>query len=136
MHLFYLPLRFAPLELKFTIVSDGNELIVIPYGNGTIEIDKNGYSFQDGNTSTSWEINNVIIRAEIITLDNTVDKNITKHFLEGQNLKLIVPQYHTITQTFNTGGGEINMNIIESASKLSTVFITFYRTPRSFERYS
>ena len=133
---YYLPLRFAPLELEFTIVSDGNEPIVVPYGNGTTETDKNGYYFQDGNTSTSWEINNVIIRAEVITLDNTVDNNITKHLLEGQRLKLIVPQYHTITQTFNTGGGEINMNIVKSASKLSNAFITFYRTPRSFERYS
>ena len=133
---YYLPLRFAPLELEFTIVSDGNEPIVVPYGDGTTQTDKNGYYFQDGNTSTSWEINNVIIRADVITLDNTVDNNITKHLLEGQSLKLIVPQYHTITQTFNTGGGEINMNIVKSASKLTNAFITLYRTPRNFERYS
>ena len=133
---YYLPLRFAPLELEFTIVSDGNEPIVVPYGDGTTQTDKNGYYFQDGNTSTSWEINNVIIRADVITLDNTVDNNITKHLLEGQSLKLIVPQYHTITQTFNTGGGEINMNLVKSASKLTNAFITLYRTPRNFERYS
>ena len=63
----------------------------MPQGNGTTETDKNGYYFQGGNTSVLWEINNVIIRAEVITLDN----NITKHLLEGQSLKLIVPQYHT-----------------------------------------
>ena len=133
---YYLPLRFAPLELEFTIVSDGNEPIVVPFGNGTTQVDNNGYYFQDGNTSTSWEINNVIIRAEVITLDNTVDNNITKHLLEGQSLKLIVPQYHTITQTFNTGGGEINMNIVKSASKLTNAFITLYRTPKTGERYN
>ena len=131
---YYLPLRFAPLELEFTIVSDGNEPIVVPQGdagaNPETETDKQGYYFQDGNTSTSWEINNVIIRADVTTLENTVDNNITKHLLEGQSLKLIVPQYHTITQTFNTGGGEINMNIVKSASKLTNAFITLYRTPR------
>ena len=136
---YYLPLRFAPLELEFTIVSDGNEPIVVPQGDATTnpntETDKQGYYFQDGNTSTSWEINNVIIRADVITLDNTVDNNITKHLLEGQSLKLIVPQYHTITQTFNTGGGEINMNIVKSASKLTNAFITLYRTPRGGSRY-
>ena len=115
---YYLPLRFAPLELEFTIVSDSNEPIVVPEGNGTTETDKNGYYFQGGNTSVLWEINNVIIRAEVITLDNTVDNNITKHLLEGQSLKLVIPQYHTLTQTFNAGGGEINMNIVKSASKL------------------
>ena len=133
---YYLPLRFAPLELEFTIVSDANEPIVVPQGNGTTQTDKNGYYFQDGNTSTSWEINNVIIRADVITLDNTVDNNITKHLLEGQSLKLIAPQYHTITQTFNTGGGEINMNIVKSASKLTNAFITLYRTPRGGEIYA
>ena len=133
---YYLPLRFAPLELEFTIVSDGTEPVVVPQGNGTTQTDKNGYYFQDGNTSTSWEINNVIIRADVITLDNTVDNNITKHLLEGQSLKLIVPQFHTITQTFNTGGGEINMNIVKSASKLTNAFITLYRQPRGGEVYA
>ena len=133
---YYLPLRFAPLELELTIVSDGTEPVVVPFGNGTTQTDKNGYYFQDGNTSTSWEINNVIIRADVITLDNTVDNNITQHLLEGQSLKLIVPQYHTITQTFNTGGGEINMNIVKSASKLTNAFITLYRQPRGGEIYA
>ena len=132
---YYLPLRFAPLELELTIVSDSNEPIVVPEGNGTTETDKNGYYFQEGNTSVLWEINNVIIRAEVITLDNTVDNNITKHLLEGQSLKLTVPQYHTLTQTFNAGGGEINMNIVKSASKLSNAFITLYREKKTGKRY-
>ena len=136
---YYLPLRFAPLELEFTIVSDSNEPIVVPQGDATAnpdtETDKQGYYFQGGNTSVLWEINNVIIRAEVITLDNTVDNDITKHLLEGQSLKLIVPQYHTLTQTFNAGGGEINMNIVKSASKLSTAFITLYRQKKQGTRY-
>ena len=136
---YYLPLRFAPLELEFTIVSDSNEPIVVPQGdaqtNPDTETDKQGYYFQAGNTSVLWEINNVIIRAEVITLDNTVDNNITKHLLEGQSLKLIVPQYHTLTQTFNAGGGEINMNIVKSASKLSNAFITLYREKKTGTRY-
>ena len=49
---------------------------------------------------------------------------------------MVIPQYHTITQTFNTGGGEINMNIVKSASKLSHAFITLYRTPLTGERYN
>ena len=114
-----------------------NKPIAVPEGdaqtNPTTETDKQGYYFQGGNTSVSWEINNVIIRAEVITLDNTVDNNITKHLLAGQSLKLIVAQYHTITQTFNAGGG--NMNIVKSASRLSNAFITLYRTPRQGSRY-
>jgi hypothetical protein len=36
---YYLPLRFAPLELEFTIVSDGTEPVVVPQGNGTTQTD-------------------------------------------------------------------------------------------------
>ena len=128
---YYLPLRFAPLELEFTIVSDSNEPIVVPQGdaetNPNSETDIQGYYFQAGNTSVLWEIIDVITCAEVNALDNTEDNNITKHLLEGQSLKLIALQYHTLIQTFSAGGGEINMNIVKSASKLSNAFITLYR---------
>ena len=129
---YYIPLRYAPLELQFQIVSDGTEPVVVPQGTGGAgQTDKEGYYFQAGDTSTSWELNNVFIRAEVITLDNTVNNNIVKHLLDGQSLKLVFPMYHTITQSFNAGGGEINMNIVKSSSKLTGCFITLYRTPRT-----
>eukprot|EP00438_Fugacium_kawagutii_P023277 Skav210923 [mRNA] locus=scaffold5324:4664:7271:- [translate_table: standard] len=129
---YYIPLRYAPLELQFQIVSDGNEPIVVPQGAGGNQTDKEGYYFRDGDTSTSWELNNVFIRAEVIQLDNTVNNNIVKHLLDGQSLKLVFPMYHTITQSFNATG-EINMNIVKSSSKLTGAFITLYRTPRNGE---
>ena len=39
--------------------------------------------------------------------------------------------YHTMTQSFNAAGTEINMNIVKSASKLNGCFITLYRAPRA-----
>ena len=36
--------------------------------------------------------------------------------------------YHTITQTFNARGGEINLNIVKSSSKLTGAFISLFRT--------
>eukprot|EP00438_Fugacium_kawagutii_P011665 Skav232199 [mRNA] locus=scaffold3716:120973:123676:- [translate_table: standard] len=129
---YYIPLRYAALELQFQIVSDGTEPVVVPNGTGAgTQTDKEGYYFTDGNTSTSWELNNVFIRAEIINLDNTVNNNIVKHLLDGQSLKLVFPMYHTITQSFNAGGGEIDMNIVKSSSKLTGAFITLYRAPRT-----
>ena len=90
-----------------------------------------GYYFTTGDTSTQWEVNNVIIRAEVIQLDNTVNNNIVNHLLEGQSLKLVFPMCHTMTQSFNAAGTEINMNIVKSASKLNGCFITLYRPPRA-----
>ena len=138
---YFLPLRVAPLELQFQLVSDGNEPIIVPQGdataNPTTETDKQGYYFQSGNTATGddWIITQVFIRADTINLDNSVDNRITQALLQGTSLKMVFPQYHTITQTFNTGGGEINMNIVKSASKLSNAFITLYRAPKTGLRY-
>jgi len=138
---YFLPLRVAPLELQFQLVSDGNEPIIVPQGdataNPTTETDRQGYYFQSGNTATGddWIITQVFIRADTITLDNSVDNKITSALLQGTSLKMVIPQYHTITQTFNTGGGEINMNIVKSASKLSNAFITLYRAPKTGLRY-
>ena len=130
---YYLPLRYAPLELEFTIVSDEHAPVIAPFTvtDANTQNDANGYYFTTGDTSTLWELNNVIIRAEVIQLDNTVNNNIVKHLLEGQSLKLVFPMYHTMTQSFNAAGTEINMNIVKSASKLNGCFITLYRPPRA-----
>ena len=130
---YLLPLRYAPLQLEFTIVQNGNDPIVVPQGDeGTTpeENDRNGWYFQAGNTSTDWEINSIIIRAEMVQLDNTIANNCVSHVLQGGSLKMVFPMYHTITQSFSAGGGEITKQIVKSASKLTGAFITLYRPPR------
>ena len=127
---YLLPLRYAPLQLEFTIVQNGNDPIVVPQGTQPADTDKEGYFFQAGNTSTEWEINSVIIRAEMVQLDNTIANNFVSHLLQGGSLKMVFPMYHTITQSFSTNQ-EITMQIVKSASKLMGAFITLYRPPRA-----
>ena len=119
--------------MEWTIVSDGELPVVVGQGGGANQTDKEGYYFQVGNTSTSWELNNLLIRAEVVSLDNTVANNISSHILSGNSLKMYFPMYHTITQTFDPNAGEITMNIVKSSSKLSSCFITLYRSPRTGE---
>ena len=111
---YYFPLPYAPLEVEFTIVSDEHAPVITPFatrdGAGDLinntYTDKYGYYFTTGDTSTQRELNNIFIRAEVITLDNTVNNNIVKHLLEGQSLKLVLPMYHIMTQSFNAAGTE------------------------------
>ena len=136
---YYWPLRYAPLELEIAIVSDESAPVISPVStrnsDGTLidntYTDKYGYNFTTGHTSTQWELNDVLVQADVITLENTVNNNIVKHLLEGQSLKLVFPMYHTVTQSFNASGNEINMNIVKSASTLNGCFITLYRPPRA-----
>ena len=128
---YYLPTRYAPIQMEFQIVSNANEPIVVPQGTGANQTDKEGYYFRDGDTSTQWRLVVLVCHLEIISLDNTVANNITSHILSGNSLKLVFPMYHTITQTFNTEGRELNMNIVKSSSKLTGAFITLYRDIRT-----
>ena len=98
-------LRYAPPELEFTIVPNEHAPVITPVStrdaagdliNNTYT-DKYGYYFTTGDTSREWDLNNVIVRADVKALDNTVNNNIVKHLLEGQSLKLVFPMYHTMT---------------------------------------
>ena len=67
----------------------------------------------------------------MVQLDNTIANNFVSHLLTNSgSLKMVFPMYHTITQSFSAGGGEITMQIVKSASKLTGAFITLYRPPR------
>ena len=83
---YYLPLRYTPLELEFTIVSDEHSPVVTPFSvtDATTQHDASGYCFTTGDASARWELNNVIIRADVLQLDNTVNNDTVKHFVEGQ----------------------------------------------------
>ena len=77
--------------------------------------DRAGYYFTEGDTSTRWSLDFLILRSEVVSLHSDVANNITKHMLEGGSLKIVYPMYHTLSQTFNTNGTEINMNVVESS---------------------
>ena len=129
---YYLPVRYAPLEIEIT-VSDADEPVikgVTTASATTIGGDRGGAYFTEGDTTTKWQLNNIILRAEVVTLDSAVNSNITSHLLQGGSLKVVYPMYHTIAQSFNASGTEINMNVVKSASKLNGAFITFYRSQR------
>ena len=128
---YLLPLRYAPLQLEFTLIQNGNDAIIVPQGTQPADTDKNGYFFQEGNTSTEYELNSIVIRSELVQTDSTIANNFVSHILQGGSLKLVFPMYHTIAQSFSAGGGEITMQIVKSASKLMGAFITLYRPPRA-----
>ncbi len=130
---YYLPVRYAPLEIEITIVSDAEEPVIKGVNSAsatTIGGDRGGAYFTEGDTTTKWQLNNIILRAEVVTLDSAVNNNITSHLLQGGSLKIVYPMYHTLTQSFNANGTKINMNVVKSASKLNGAFITLYRTQR------
>ena len=79
---YYPPIRYCPLEFSFEIVSDAGEPVIRPSATvaGTqAEDDENGLFFTTRNTTTSWAIQNAILRCELIQVDSTVNNIIITH---------------------------------------------------------
>ena len=124
---YYPPIRYCPLEFIFEICSDPQEPVINPATNGADQAtdDNAGKFFTQRNTTTSWSIQNCILRCELITVDNSVNNNVVSHLLKGGRLRMVYPAYHSFSQTFTAGNTEINMNIVKSSTRLSQMFFTF-----------
>ena len=124
---YYPPIRYCPLEFIFEICSDAQEPVInpaTPVAGTQAEDDINGLYFTTRNTTTSWSIQNCILRCELITVDNSVNNNVVSHLLKGGRLRMVYPAYHSFSQSFAAGNTEINMNIVKSSTRLSQMFFT------------
>ena len=124
---YYPPIRYCPLEFIFEICSDPQEPVINPataVEATQAEDDVNGLYFTERNTTTSWSIQNCILRCELITVDNSVNNNVVSHLLKGGRLRMVYPAYHSFSQSFAAGNTEINMNIVKSLTRLSQMFFT------------
>ena len=86
---YYLPNRYAPFQIEITILSDADEPVIKGVSAAsatTIGGDRGGAYFTEGDTTTKWQLNNIILRAEVVTLDSQVNNNITSHLLHGGSL--------------------------------------------------
>ena len=73
---------WCPLTFEFEIVSGATDAIVSPSG-------ATGGTFNATNTSTNWQIEDVRMVADIITLDNGLQNSYAEHVLSGKSLPLI-----------------------------------------------
>ena len=115
----YIPLMWSPLMFEFEVVNDATDAIV---GTGT------GSSFTDTNTSKSWQIQDVRIVCDIVTLDSALQNSYAEHVLSGKALPInygtYISQFQTITST------DFAVSVSRAVSRLKSVFINFDGTHR------
>ena len=61
-----LPIRYMPITIELEIVHDPNEPIVSEDSTGSD-------GFSTANTTQSWQIENVQVKVDVVTLDNQLD---------------------------------------------------------------
>ena len=111
----YIPLTWCPLVFEFEIVSGDTDAIISPSGaTGT---------FNTSNTSTNWQIQDVRMVADIVTLDNGLQNSYAQHIIGGGSLPINYSTYITILQSvvFPT----VNVSITSSVTRLKTIFFNF-----------
>ena len=76
-----LPLRYAPIQIEFELVSNGANAIQV--------------STKGGRTYTAnWDMSDVHCKCDLLTLDNALDNECVSHLLSGKNLPINFSTWH------------------------------------------
>ena len=123
----YLPLRYMPIELELEL-ADWDAPIVTDFAPNFAPADgvpDPGY-FTAANTSTSWCLQNCLIKCDILSLDNALDNSYVNHLLGGNTLKIVYDTYISSLQTLT--GPDTQINVSRSLTSLRSVFVSLDKT--------
>ena len=122
------PIQYCPLEFVFEMCSDAQEPVTkpaTPVAGTQAEDDVNSLFFTTRNTTTSWAIQNCILRCELTTVDNSVNNNVVSHLLKGGRLRMVYPAYHSAKSS--TRLSQMFFTLSNSAVDTNTAAGTFFR---------
>ena len=111
----YIPLMWSPLMLEFEVVNGVNDAI----GGG-----KTGSRYDlDTNTSINWQIQDVRVVCDVVTLDSALQNSYAEHVLSGKALPINYGSY--ITQFQSITSTDFAVSVTRAVSRLKSVFINF-----------
>ena len=124
-----LPIRYMPITIELEIVHDNTEPVVSANTNGL-----NSFDITDGaggNTSTTWQIQNVQVKVDVVTLDNQLDNSYAEHLLSGKALPINYQTYVSQMQSILSGAAgqqKVRLNVTRALTRLKNVFLTLNHT--------
>jgi hypothetical protein len=122
-----IPLRYCPLTFEFELVNNAT-IPILSYLTGT-----GTDNFTAANTSQTWSISNVQVKADVCTLDNSLDNSYAEHLLSGKALPINFSTYVSQTQSLlsseSNGQQKVRLNVTRALSRLKSVFVTLEKTP-------
>ena len=111
----YIPWSFAPITMEFEIFNQATDPII---SNGTL-----GAHILTTNNSVSWQIEDVRVICDVVTLDSALQNSYAEHVLSGKalpiNYSTFITQYQTLTSSDSA------VNVTRAVSRLKSVFINF-----------
>ena len=98
-------------------MSGATDAIVSPAG------DSLSLTYNTANTSTNWQIQDVRMVADVVTLDSGLQNSYAEHVLSGNSLPISYSTYVSILQSI--AFPNVNVSVTRSVSRLKTVFFNF-----------
>ncbi len=103
----YLPIRYAPLQLELEVVSSGADVV-----NKAVAT----------NQSESFQLTDVQLKADLVTLDNSLDNEYSQHLLSGKSLPIHFSTFTTASQIISQLNSTVNVS--RALTRLKAVFVT------------
>jgi hypothetical protein len=111
----YIPLKYGNIIFEMEIVGSEEDAVLKP----------DGTTFLADSTTTSFQIEDCQIKADIVYLHNEVANAYSKH-LENGSIPIKYTTYYTISQSIVGAGNNVSVNVARSATRLKQVFASFY----------
>ena len=115
----YLRIRYCPIQIELELVNNMLDPITeqASYMNGATA------AIGEAEASTQWEIEDVQVRCDVVTLDNALDNEYAQHLISGKSLPINFNTY--VSQIQVLAGQKPYSNIACSMTRLKSVFIIF-----------
>lgn len=115
----YLPLRYCPITFEIEIVGNYEDAVKEPGATGGTAV------------STEWDISNVQVKCDILTLDNGLDNEYASHLLSGKTLPISFNSYITQVQSTVSSQTDFSVNVSRAITRLKSIFVSLYRDEKT-----
>ena len=102
----YLPNRYTPIQIELELVSNGADVVNV----------------SGAKSSTSFKLENVQLKADLVTLDNSLDNEYSQHLLSGKTLPIHFSTFTCASQVITSLNTTVNVS--RALTRLKGVFVT------------
>ena len=112
-----------PITIELSLIDDPLDPIVPNFTNYQAGVAAPANAFTNANTSTTWQIQNVQIKSDIVSLISGLNESYIKLLEDGNKLTLnyntFISQYQSIIDQT-----DMSINITRSLTRLKSVFVS------------
>ena len=102
----YLPIRYAPIQIELELVSSGTDALIAT----------------GGAAGDKFQITDVQLKADLVTLDNSLDNEYSQHLLSGKTLPIHFSTFTCASQVITSLNTTVNVS--RALTRLKGVFVT------------